>query len=228
MKPISVMLLACLLLSMATGCGGQNRQTSPPVPAPPRLSPELEAQERPPEPEAAQPEEDRLVVMDAPLYRGVITALSEENGVYELRLEQVEGADFGYPSFMMQTGEDTRADFSFADLVPGDYLEVFYGERNDGLPPIIIAANQLLPAADCIFNGRLTALEHLEDQGRLEMTALSGEEIVHFHFDDSTQFYLDLDSLAPGDPLNIYHRGTMTRSIPPQGFALEVRPYTAP
>ncbi len=235
MKRMSVILLACLLLMTIIGCNQQNKQTAPPVPAPPEISPaplpstpESLSEPEPLPPQTSLPQDDHLTVMDAPLYRGVVTAISEEKGVYELRLEQVEGADFGYPSFMMHTSEATRSSFSFAELVPGNYLEVYYGERNDGLPPVIIAANKLPPAVDCVFNGELTALEHQGSQGRLEMTALSNGEEIHFNFDDSTQFYMDMESLKSGDKLNIYHRGTLTKSIPPQGFALEVRPYTAP
>ncbi len=231
MKRISVILLTCLLLIGATACGQQNKQTSPPLPAPPEISPASPIPENPPaapelsKPQVSYPEDEYLTVMDAPFYRGTVTAVSEKNGIYELRLEQVEGTDFGYSSFMMHTGENTRSSFSFADLVLGDYLEVYYGERNDGLPPVIIAANKLPPAVDCVFNGELTALEHQGTEGRLEMTLLSTGEEIHFQFDDSTQFYLDMEGLKAGDKLNIYHRGTLTKSIPPQGFALEVRPY---
>ena len=228
MKLMSLILLACLLVGTA-GCNQQDKQTSPLLPSPPDLSPAalLSAPESS-QPEVSRPEDEYLSVMDAPIYRGAVTAVSEKDGVYELRLEQVEGTDFGYPSFIMHTGENTRANFAFTDLALGDYLEVYYGERNDGLPPIIIAANKLPPAADCVFNGELTALEHQGQEGRLEMTSLSNGEVVHFNFDDTTQFYVDMENLKTGDKLNIYHRGTLTKRVPPEGFALEVRPYTAP
>lgn len=171
------------------------------------------------------PEEDRLVIMDAPLYRGTVTEISEENGVWELRLEQAEGTTFGYPAVTMVTDDSTRTSFELSGLEVGDYLEVYYGDRADGEPPVIIAANRLLPAKDCIFNGELTLWEHEGNAGIMELTPLFGGEPILFHYDDSTNFYLNTAEMKEGDQLNIFHRGTLTRSIPPQGFALEVRPY---
>ena len=44
-----------------------------------------------------------------------------------------------------------------------------------------------------------------------------------FHTGDQTQFYCDEAALEEGTLLNVYHRGTATMSIPPQGSALELR-----
>ncbi len=44
-----------------------------------------------------------------------------------------------------------------------------------------------------------------------------------FHTGESTQFRLAPEALKEGALLNIYHKGIATRSLPPQGVALEVR-----
>ena len=80
------------------------------------------------------------------------------------------------------------------------------------------------------FNGTLKTIMENPDkpgEGRLAMVEAGTGQEVHFNYDKngSTQLYLDFDALQPGDELNIFHRGAYTRSLPPQGFALEVRPY---
>ena len=45
-----------------------------------------------------------------------------------------------------------------------------------------------------------------------------------FHTGPDTQFYTSAGDLKEGALLNIYHKGIATRSLPPQGVALEVRP----
>ena len=44
-----------------------------------------------------------------------------------------------------------------------------------------------------------------------------------FHTGPDTQFYTSAGDLKEGALLNIYHKGIATRSLPPQGVALEVR-----
>ena len=95
-----------------------------------------------------------------------------------------------------------------------------------------IAAN-LLPDADLVnYNGTLLSITET-DRGRDLLLqnrdtpegASEEERRLHqtvFHLTEHTQLYLNEESLAPGAPLNIYHRGVLTRSIPPQGTALEV------
>lgn len=49
---------------------------------------------------------------------------------------------------------------------------------------------------------------------------------IHYNYDKAqTKFYLDFDQLKVGDRLNIFQSGAMTMSLPPQAFAIEVRPY---
>lgn len=94
-----------------------------------------------------------------------------------------------------------------------------------------ITAN-LYPTAEMVlFNGRLESITPDPDKdgkGRMLLTELETNQQVVFHYSENTQFYLQVEELAQGDTLNILHRGAMTRSLPPQGSALEVRPYAEP
>ena len=231
-------LLLCLLFICPTGCardpagndpaGGHESGIAPDLPGAGAALPEnggIISGEP-----ADEPLDDenfdaagRFIVADAPMYRGTVVDSAPENGIYKFKLESAPGTNFGYPSILMHTDENTRTDFSLEDIALGDYLEVFYADRNNGLPPVIIAANLLPPAEICIFNGEL--LKYYEN-GTLEMEPLGGGETVVFNFDSSTSFYIDKSGLVQGVRLNIFHRGVFTRSIPPQGFAMEVRSYT--
>lgn len=169
---------------------------------------------------------EKLVVADAPMYRGIITAISSVEDYYEIALESVDGTDYMYEKIILHTDENSNANFDFADLKSGGYLEVYYADRTDGLPPTVIAANMLPDAELCMFNG--TVRQYSKEDGKLEMESITGSKTVIFNFDDSTQFYMNTDDIVEGTQLNIFHRGVMTKSNPPQGFAYEVRPYKAP
>ena len=93
-----------------------------------------------------------------------------------------------------------------------------------------------MPAEAVYYNGILTAVQEKED-GSVDLVMVPEgtaqdqweDPMVQFvfHTGDETQFYCNLEDLTEGTLLNIYHKGIMTMSIPPQGVALEVRPITA-
>lgn len=177
-----------------------------------------------------------LYVADASLYRGTVTNIQADGdtGVGTvLTLEQAQGTNFGAPSLQFRITQHTQANFQLSGISMGDYLEVYYGGslEDTSQPSDIIAVNGLLPAEMVNFNGVLKSIQPSQDQegvGQLVMEELETQQEVVFHYDTAqgyTQFYLDMDSLKEGDQLNIYHRGVYTRSLPPQGSAIEVRPY---
>ena len=94
------------------------------------------------------------------------------------------------------------------------------------------AANRLPDVALVNYNGTLVSVSET-DRGRdlllqdLDTPQDASEEELQahrtiFHITEETQLYLGEEVLVPGAKLNIYHRGALTRSIPPQGSALEV------
>lgn len=185
--------------------------------------------------EPAKPE--KIVVADAALYRGTIVALVETEGGKLVTLEQAAGTDFGAPSRTFLIDDATSASFEADRLVQGAYLGVYYGRApGQALGPDeaqrAIGANLYPEAGLVVFNGTIQEIqpaEGVENEGSLVMEELDTGSPVVFHFGGgTTQFYLNEHDLKPGDRLNILHRGAYTRSIPPQGFALEVRPYVEP
>lgn len=236
MKKLSLCIALVLAVSLAfAGCSQKDKEQSgvrgegsPATPGAGNSLPEEPSQgEESPESESGdssgEASTDSLMVADAPMYRGVVTEISHNGDYYEMTLESAEGTNFMYPTITMHTSDDTKASFDFEQTAVGDYLEVYYGDRTDGVPPYIIAANKLPPAEDCIFNGEV--VEYDKEGGKLTLKSMAGENTVVFNFDDSTQFYMDTDKITAGAQLNVYHRGAMTRSLPPQGFAYEVRPF---
>ena len=223
MKKFCLALAAvCLIALLLGGCGqqerGMGREAAPDrggsLPAAPDGSPSDE----PPDFYAS------TSLPDAPLYRGTVREISRINGVLQLRLESHPDTDFGYPAIIMQTDGETEADFDLETLVVGDYLQAFYSDRNNGLPPVILSASRLPPADVILYSGLLTAHSPGKDgSGLLELKALDGDQTTAFRYDKTTQFYLDDQALLPGIRLNLLHKGVFDPGNPPQGQALEVR-----
>lgn len=179
---------------------------------------------------------------DAAMYRGEIEAKESKDGHTQLLLRQAEGTDFGYPTLFVNITGDTRIGSGDSSdtateieaFNEGDYVEVFYGAALDGSAADTVDAitlKKLPPAETCLFNGTIVSITPEEDddgddqEGSMVIAPLnSGDETV-FHYDSSTQFYLNFEELKPGDQLNIYFNGAVALSLPPQAFAIEVRPY---
>lgn len=176
-----------------------------------------------------------LYVADAACYRGTVAAIDTAlSGETIYRLEAFPGS--GLDQQLLVTFDGARADFDLSEIALGDHLEVFYQppqEEGCGLTCYeVIAANRLMPAEAVYYNGILTGIEEGED-GETDLVMVPEgtsedqweDPMIQFvfHVGEGTQFYCASDALAPGSLLNIYHRGVMTMSIPPQGAALEVR-----
>lgn len=248
---ISLSLLLALGLAACTTPPPQSAGDTPPLSASPAPSPD--GSESTTEPESQEPQTPPIPA-DAAMYRGTVSgtvsATSTEGdadkGTVQFTLTQAEGTDFGAPSLKFSFTADTRADFTPED---GQYLEVYYG-RAPGAPLSTTEVHNALTAikyhsAEMVnFNGTVKAINPHPDkpgQGTLVMASMpplaeqslanpaSDPYIVHFNYDkEKTQFYLTFDEIKVGDKLNIFQSGAMTMSLPPQSFAIEVRPYAEP
>lgn len=179
-----------------------------------------------------------LYVADAALYRGTVTEVSLKDGTGTFTLAQAAGTDYGAAEMTFTVDENTRFSYPLEKLTEGAYVEVFYGGEES--PAGAIASNYLGEEEMIVYNGVLLGVQEDENGGKsLVMASLDSEpfcgnstleelyplaEIV-FHCGDDTQFYLSQDQLVLGAKLNILHTGATTRSLPPQGNALEVRMY---
>lgn len=169
-------------------------------------------------------------VMDAYQYRGVITDYrTEENGDVILTLQQPDGRDYGHGTLNVIVTEDTRS--SVGEVQVGDFLEVYYGAADTNIMPATtnaIAIKKLMPAEAVNYNGFVSDVQFDDEtktSGRILMKGNTNDDYVYFHFNAGTAFYLDVEDLKIGDELNIYHTGIFAMSMPPQGQALEVKPY---
>lgn len=167
-------------------------------------------------------------VADAAVYRGVVDDFAvDDNGHTALILRQVPGTDFGYPVLQAVLDENTRYSFDTTGMGNGSYLEIFYGGQPDASGTVTaIAVNDMGPVDLVVYNGILVEANTEENYLLLDPVDENGMQ-YRFNFNDSTQFYLDSNALAPGDKLNVLHDAASTRSIPPQSFAREVRPMAA-
>lgn len=179
-------------------------------------------------------ENTKFYVADAAMYRGeVVDVITSENGDTSIVLEQVEGRDYGHEQIVFNLDEYTRINGELEDIQVGDYLEVFYGgAMTSSVVPHTgaIAINKLMPADIVVFNGEVNEIVFNDDdktEGYMLMTDLSTDMEIVFHFGEGTQIYMNIDEIKPGDKLNILHSGAVAMSMPPQGSALEIAPYTA-
>ena len=196
-----------------------------------------------PESPASQPEEaqsgqedavtDHLYVADAARYRGTVASIDTDiNGEAMYRLTAFPGSGFAEELLVVFTPE-SQASVELATIQEGDHLEIFYSPASgEGASQRVIAANKLLPAEGVYYNGILVEKGERED-GSVDLVMVPldtpseswGDPMRQFvfHTGESTQFRLAPEALKEGALLNIYHKGIATRSLPPQGVALEVR-----
>lgn len=166
--------------------------------------------------------DEKVYVADAAIYRGTATPL--EDGTFSL--EQVEGTDFGATTMKFSVSDLTTG---ATDITEGNYLEVFYGRPMEGefdstITQEAIGMNDLGIADMVNFNGKVTAIQKEDDIiTSITLLELITDQEVVFNVSEETQLYFAVDDLKEGDLLNIYHKGMMTRSLPPQGIPLEIR-----
>ena len=183
-------------------------------------------------------EQEVPMVADAAMYRGNVVGLVKQSGGRALLvLEQVEGTNFGSPSLTVRITEDTVMNAELDQLVDEKaYVEVMYGvsggagkpvEGGDQSPPEAITVKVLTPAQFAVFNGEVVEVLDGGAGSRMSllMTPIGGGEQVIFHVSDETQVYMAEGDIKPGAKLNLLTSGARTMSLPPQGSALEIRPY---
>lgn len=238
---VALALAACCVVAACTNPAPAAPPPSSTVATPVASTPE----DPPPQPEDTGAEADdekeetamdQLYVADAARYRGTVASIDADiAGGLMYRLAAYPGTGLPEQLMIVFTG-DSRTSFPQDTIREGDHLEVFYqpveGETCGLTCYEVIAANRLLPAEGVYYNGILVEQNTMEDgtadlvmvpQGTpLENWGDPMKQFV-FHTGPDTQFYMAEDDLAEGALLNIYHKGIATRSLPPQGVALEVR-----
>ncbi len=241
--------LAAVLLALAACCvvaACTNPAPAAPSPSSTVATPVAPAPEDPP----PQPEEtgakadnekeetamDQLYVADAARYRGTVASIDADiAGGLMYRLTAFPGSGLPEQLMIVFTG-DSKTSFPQDTIQEGDHLEVFYqpveGETCGLTCYEVIAANRLLPAEGVYYNGILVEQNTMEC-GTVDLVMVPQDTPMEswgdpmkqfvFHTGPDTQFYTSAGDLKEGALLNIYHKGIATRSLPPQGVALEVR-----
>ena len=244
-KRIPSALLALIICCTASACA-RPAPAAPTAPSGPSSVPETPLASFPEAP-SSQPEEtqggqeetatDQLFVADAARYRGTVASIDTDiNGDAMYRLTAFPGSGLTEQLLVAFTDE-SRTSFDLSSVKEGDHLEVFYHPGVEGACALtnydIIAANKLLPAEVVYYNGILVEKRSQED-GSVDLVMVpqdtppeSRQDPMYqfiFHTGPDTQLRMAQEELLEGVQLNIYHKGIATRSIPPQGVALEVRP----
>ena len=99
------------------------------------------------------------------------------------------------------------------------------GTRNQNAGGVPAAASVTEDEVDTIFNGEVTEIRDIDGTPQIELKSLEDDSKIIFNISDETQIYMDEDDIIPGARLTVYHSGKLTRSNPPIGQALEIRPY---
>lgn len=228
-KIISVLLVLVLVLGVA-GCGKKEVEPTPPTePAP-------EVEEEKPEDTQSKPEFDikdkEIQIMDAAIYRGTIAEIETLDEKILVTLTEYAGTDYGADKIKVCVNKDTAVSSDPNEYQKGDYLEVYYGEPIEaGIDESLqaIGINNLGPADSRNLNGtiqKITANPDKEKAGSMEILNENNETIIlNYDENEGTQFYLVFADLAEGDKINVFIQPQIAASMPPQVFALEVRPY---
>lgn len=245
MNKLKSIVLAIILTLSFAACSQKSDQTdvTPEQPLQTESSQDSSIAENEPKVESSQDssvdenepkvESEKVEVADAAMYRGTIVSMEDTDDGKQITLEQAEGTNFGAPKLNFLLTENTTSSFEESELATGKYLEVFYGLAEDETLDSeklysVIGAN-LYPEADIVnFNGIIKEFktdETKENEGTILMEDSKTNQEVLFHYSNDTNFYLDPTQLKQGDEINIFHSGIFTRSLPPQGSALEIRTY---
>ncbi|MEG1992657.1 MAG: hypothetical protein RR056_04670 [Acetivibrio sp.] len=167
-------------------------------------------------------------VADAAMYRGNVSKVYEKKENLFVTLRQEEGTNFGFSSLKFVMNKDTRLNMKKEEIIPGAYLEIYYGV--EGSPAFktetAILVNPLVEASMSVYTGKVidfTPNKDKKDVGDILLKSDGMDYEILFHYGKETNCYLDLTGIKKGDYLTIYYSGALTRSVPPQGFALEIR-----
>ncbi len=234
LKGVAAALLALAICCAGTACASQPPAAPSSIPATPvaSLPEEPEPQTEETEKEEEETAMEHLYVADAAQYRGTVTSAKTGGAGEAACLTAFPGSGFAEELLVVFTPE-SQASFDLATIQEGDRLEIFYSPAGgEGASQKVIAANKLLPAEGVYYNGILVEKGERED-GSVDLVMVPldtpseswGDPMRQFvfHTGESTQFRLAPEALKEGALLNIYHKGIATRSLPPQGVALEVR-----
>ena len=172
--------------------------------------------------------QEKFSVADASMYRGTVVSKDKNSDeTLKVTLEQAQGTDFGKEKMTFIFDSNTK--FSKEPEI-GDYFEIYYGgvSSPENKAETAIAANYMMTEEAVIYNGTVKDIvidSQIKGNGKIVLTVpnLADEEIVFNYNDRESKIYLNIDEVKIGDKLNILTNGMMTRSIPPQCFALEIR-----
>lgn len=195
---------------------------------PPASQEEINIEKAPDDNSSEKLPQEKFSVADAAIYRGTVVSIDKNSdGTTNIALEQAEGTDFGKEKMTFIFDSNTK--FSKEPEI-GDYFEIYYGgvSSSENKAETAIAANYMLTEEAVIYNGTVKDIvidSEVKGNGQIVLTVpnLADEEIVFNYTDTESKIYLNIEEVKVGDKLNILTNGIMTRSIPPQCFALEIR-----
>lgn len=178
------------------------------------------------------------VVMDAAMYRGTITKIEDgkEAGSKVFTLEQYEGTNFGNKTLQFIVNDSTRTNIENNELAEGMFVEMYYGASVDGTTeePVTAIVIKKMPEAEMIYINTeiISVTKNTDGTGtilskRISAGGAEGGEEIAINFSSETQMYINLDEASEGDKINVLITGPMTRSLPPQVFALEIGEYSS-
>lgn len=166
-------------------------------------------------------------VADAAVYRGTVKEIVEDENRTTFLLKQETGTNYGFPTLQVMADDWTQYDGQLSEIQKGNYLEVYYGvdEKNEWNVKRAIQVEKLVDSSMSNFNGLVHQIERNGNTGRMLLKNLDTGMDVLFRYTEETQLFLDMKKVSVGDRLNVYYNGLLTRSIPAQGTALEIRPF---
>lgn len=222
MKKIASVLLSLILALSATACTASN-QSEPITPIDESQSSSSEVSSGA-ESNADESEEEMVLDDSLLCYRGVVEDIAvSDDGNTVLILNGPQGS--GVSPMKIKLTENTQG--TDAQFGNGSFLEIQYEDQQEEDESYAATSIIVLESVDAVsYNGTLVEVIRDGENGQLLMDPLMEDGVAYaFNFGPETVFYVDLESLQPGDKLNIYHSSMATRSIPPQSPAIEVRPY---
>lgn len=160
------------------------------------------------------------------LYRGTVIERSDADNKGNIAIlvqALLPGIGYGEPEIKFILGSDTTGDV--ADVKVGDYVEVTYGPAMTmSLPPqtsalsIKVLPNPSIVTANVVYLGKMFDGKDFKTGSVLVLNPATEQEEIYL-FDDGSVINLNIFDLPIGSHISLYHRGTMTRSYPAQGFA---------
>lgn len=217
--------LGILLALSLTACSGAN----PPSQGSSSMESSSQSSSSQPDGSGEPTPPSRPMVADAALYRGTISEINDTGYL----LTAAPGTNFGKETLTVTTDENTNFATPKEELNVGDYVEIYYGASPAGGPvPEPVSAITLARLSTdwklVLFNGKIAALDLTPTEGNpsLLLEEENGNQVL-FWIGEETQVYCNLENLKMGDQMNVFYSGVLTRSLPGQGTALELRRVTA-